>query len=573
GPPHLGALAARSLRRPQRAFTAVALPHADRRRVAHRAATGGQHRSHRHRGTRGCARWHAVIAHQLDGRSAGAADREGGAHRVADPTGHRPRDGCRQRRRPARWVVVRRGAHRRDGSGGRGDVRPYRRARRRLDAARCVRGHRQRLVPGRHRRRCVPVRAQGQQRRAHRRRRQPLHRGQRRGRARPAADHPRTGAATGQAVAGGEGRSRQQRSRCRARTRARGRRRSRAQPDAVADRRRARVRHRRRADGRDGRRLRPLRREPGAVTHPRRVTAAMCAYGRAIAEPKLSPDGTRVAFVANVLGRAQLIVVPATGGAELTVTSDPPPRPVAAYGGGAFDWTPDGEHLVYAATDGGLWIVPSTGGAPRPVVSKQPDGGVAAPAVSPDGARVAFVVNQQHVAVAPLDGDAWPVRLSTDADFCCDPAWHPDGTEVVWHEWSVPAMPWDESRIAARAADGSGPVKVLAGGPGVSVQQPRFSPDGTRLAYLCDEHGWLNLWVDGAPLVEEECEHGDPSWGLGQRSFAWAPDGRAIAFVRNDNGFGSLEVRNIERGDVTQVGRGVHGGISWRGARIAAVRS
>jgi len=299
----------------------------------------------------------------------------------------------------------------------------------------------------------------------------------------------------------------------------------------------------------------------------------MCAYGRAIAEPKLSPDGTRVAFVANVLGRAQLIVVPATGGAELTVTSDPPPRPVAAYGGGAFDWTPDGEHLVYAATDGGLWIVPSTGGAPRPVVSKQPDGGVAAPAVSPDGARVAFVVNQQHVAVAPLDGDAWPVRLSTDADFCFDPAWHPDGTEVVWHEWSVPAMPWDESRIAARAADGSGPVKVLAGGPGVSVQQPRFSPDGTRLAYLCDEHGWLNLWVDGAPLVEEEREHGDPSWGLGQRSFAWAPDGRAIAFVRNDNGFGSLEVRNIERGDVTQVGRGVHGGISWRGARIAAVRS
>ncbi|MEY2462649.1 MAG: hypothetical protein QOH64_787, partial [Acidimicrobiaceae bacterium] len=28
----------------------------------------------------------------------------------------------------------------------------------------------------------------------------------------------------------------------------------------------------------------------------------MCAYGRTLAEPKLSPAGTRVAFLANVMG-------------------------------------------------------------------------------------------------------------------------------------------------------------------------------------------------------------------------------------------------------------------------------
>ena len=117
-----------------RALAAAALPHPDRRRVADRPAARGQHRAHRHRGAGRRARRHAEPAHQLDGRGAGAADREGGAHRPAHPAGDRPRDQRRPRRRPARRLVVRRGAHRRDGAPGRGDVRPPRRARRRLDA-------------------------------------------------------------------------------------------------------------------------------------------------------------------------------------------------------------------------------------------------------------------------------------------------------------------------------------------------------------------------------------------------------------------------------------------------------
>src|SRR4051794_30080457 len=139
-----------------------------------------------------------------------------------------------------------------------------------------------------------------------------------------------------------------------------------------------------------------------------RVSAAMCAYGRTLAEPRLSPDGSLVAFLANVGGRGQLVVIDAGGGPERVVTSDPPPRPAAAYGGGAFDWTPSSDALVYAATDGGLWHVPATGGVPRRVVAPQPDGPVAAPAVSPDGTRVVFVIDQHHVAVVAFDGEAWP---------------------------------------------------------------------------------------------------------------------------------------------------------------------
>ena len=46
------------------------------------------------------------------------------------------------------------------------------------------------------------------------------------------------------------------------------------------------------------------------------------------------------------------------------------------------------------------------------------------------------------------------MRLSQAADFCFDPTWSPDGTVVAWHEWDVPAMPWDASRIVVAVNSG-----------------------------------------------------------------------------------------------------------------------
>ena len=282
----------------------------------------------------------------------------------------------------------------------------------------------------------------------------------------------------------------------------------------------------------------------------------MCAYGRVLAEPRLSPDGERLAFVTNVAGRGQLVVMPPEGGPEVVVTSDPPPRPVAAYGGGAFDWTPGRRsRSCTRRSTAGCGSHLRQGGVARPDRPKQPDGGCAAPAVSPDGTRVAFVVNQQHVAVAPIDGSAWPVRLSGGGRLLLRSVVVVRRPRWSWHEWDVPAMPWDEGRIVVRAASGSGDARVVAGGAGISVQQPRFSPDGARLAFLSDETGWLNLWVaaadgsDAKPLVEEPIEHGDPSWGLGQRSFAWSPDGTSIVFTRNHLGFGTIDCVDVATGE------------------------
>jgi dipeptidyl aminopeptidase/acylaminoacyl peptidase len=303
----------------------------------------------------------------------------------------------------------------------------------------------------------------------------------------------------------------------------------------------------------------------------------MCAGGRTVAEPRLSPDGNRLVHLLSSAGRAALVVVElgADGarGPDLVVSSEPAPGGAHVLGGGVVDWTPDGEHLVYVG-GGDLWRQPAAGGPPQRLTTI---GRCSSPTVSPDGSRVAFVVDEREVAVVDTGAQTWPVRLTRGADFAFDPEWSPDGERVVWMEWDVPAMPWDSSRIVAAPADGSAPPAPIAGGEGIQVQQPRFSPDGSRLAYLSDEGGWLNVTVldvatGRTDRLEEPFEHGAPTWGPRQRSFAWSPDGRRLAVTRNEGGFGSLLLWAPGEAPV-QVARAVHGSLSWRGDRLAAVRT
>jgi dipeptidyl aminopeptidase/acylaminoacyl peptidase len=309
------------------------------------------------------------------------------------------------------------------------------------------------------------------------------------------------------------------------------------------------------------------------VTDPR-ITPGMVAGGRTLAEPRLSPDGRRLGFLASSRGGTDLVVLDLAGGAERVVTTDPAPVRSHPAGGGTWDWLPDGSAVVYAGAGGGLFLQPAAGGPPRRLVATPEATDVA---VSPDGTRVAYVVEGRDVALVGTGADgAWPVRLSTGADFAMDPAWSTDGRWVAWHEWDVPSMPWDDSRVTARRADRSGqPVPAVGGGTGVS--QPRFSPNGQRLGYLSDARGWRNVWSvgreldDHAVLVADDAEHGGPTWGAGARTWAWAPDGGAVAVTVNEGGFGALDMVD-HSGARRRLGRGVHQGLSWAGPRLAALR-
>jgi dipeptidyl aminopeptidase/acylaminoacyl peptidase len=282
----------------------------------------------------------------------------------------------------------------------------------------------------------------------------------------------------------------------------------------------------------------------------------MVAAGRTIGEPRLSPDGRTVAFVSSAAGRADLVVLDLEGGPERVLTTEPAPLKARADGGGVLDWHPSGQALAYAAADGGVWVQPVDGTAPRRVAAPHADGGAASPAVSADGAQVAYVVDTHHVATVPFDGSAWPQRRSEGNDFALDPAWSPDGA-LAWHEWDVPDMPWTASRIAV---DG----EVIAGGAGVAVGQPRWSGDG-RLGWVDDTSGWANV----RPLTKEEHEHARPSWGPGVRTWCWSPDGAEVAVCRNEDGFGRLVLLPSGR----ELAKGWHLGLDWRGDTLVALRT
>lgn len=313
----------------------------------------------------------------------------------------------------------------------------------------------------------------------------------------------------------------------------------------------------------------------------------MVVRSHRVAEPRWSRDGRFLAWVDAFGGRSDIVVVPADqSAAPHVVTADTAAKSVAAYGGGVFDWAPDGS-IVYAAAGGRVLVAGRDGGPPRELTSH---GQASAPSVSADGRWVAFVLEGEDacdIAVVPFDGSAWPVKISRGADYAFDPAWSPDGRRVVWFEWDFPNMPWDGSRIAMATLDGlraDEPVRTLAGGDGISVSQPRFSPDGSQLGWVSDESGFANLWVgrwDGSkadPVVKESAEHAQPTWGPGQRSWAWSPDGKSLAVARGESGFGSLVTMPVGRSAAgrrrtKEVAPGWHVALDWSPRGILAVRS
>jgi dipeptidyl aminopeptidase/acylaminoacyl peptidase len=299
----------------------------------------------------------------------------------------------------------------------------------------------------------------------------------------------------------------------------------------------------------------------------RPVPVELCVGARELTEPRLSPTGSHVAWVASSQGSARLLVRSTEGGDTTVLADVPAPRPGRGLGGGCWCWLPAGDGVLYAATDGDLWIARPH--APARRVTHFDARVVHAPSVSSDGASAVFVVDQSEVWQVDLERELLRRLDDGSADFCFDPAIGPDGRLVVWQAWNVPDMPWDSARV--ECVDLATMRRQTRLGTG-AIQQPFLLADG-RVLCVRDDTGWMNLWLGEQVLVDEEVEHAGPTWGLGQRSFAASPDGSRIAFTRNERGFGRLCVVDVASRAVSAVARGVHGQLSWSGSRIVALRS
>ena len=283
----------------------------------------------------------------------------------------------------------------------------------------------------------------------------------------------------------------------------------------------------------------------GTWTSP--ITAARVAAGvRPVAAPRLV-DG-RVLWLQSLPeegGRIAVAAQDAAGGLRIVTPAPFNVRTrVHEYGGGAYAAAGDtiwfsnfADNLVYAQVGDAAPVAITADGAQRHadleldatcgrlVAVREQHGG--------DGEPVNTIV------ALDLDGGA-STTLVEDADFYASARLSPEGRRLAWLSWNHPRMPWEgtELWLAAIADDGSlTHARCVAGGPGESLFQPQWGPDG-KLHVVSDRSGFWNLYrleVGGlVPLCPMPAEFGLPQWVFAQSTYGFAGPHEIIASCRQD---------------------------------------
>jgi Tol biopolymer transport system component len=308
--------------------------------------------------------------------------------------------------------------------------------------------------------------------------------------------------------------------------------------------------------------------------------------------PAWSPDGNTIAFLRRLDGdRNELLLIPALGGPERKLTEtfivDDSKSRLSALA-----WSPDGRWLAVSHREAedlaqDLFLVSAETGEKRrltrsPINSSRDF----TPTFSPDGRAVLFTrfsslgttaemyVLSLSQVLAPA-GE--PRHLKTAERFVRSPVWTPDGRYIVF--LAAPNIGEREQtelrKIAASGADTSERVSLLEGeinemslgrhlvyprrstetdiyraeipAPGRPASQPqllisstrldnqpRYSPDGKKIAFGSTRSGAAEIWLadaDGSNQVQLT-SFGGPM--IGARD--WSPDGQRLVFHARPEG-------------------------------------
>ena len=327
--------------------------------------------------------------------------------------------------------------------------------------------------------------------------------------------------------------------------------------------------------------------------------------------PVWSPDGRFIAFLrfTSLDTAADLVVIPALGGAERTIaTIAPVPIPPSFRPISNLSWTPDGRWLAFGgatSSDGprGIWLIAVDGSEQRRRLTEPPEGGNDhSPVVSPDGRYLAFLrattVGRVAIFLVPLASGPAPggtPRELTYGDYgVWGLAWMPDGRELLFSTGghlgpsrtarigvADPRRPPDpESLTFGEQATGisiagtgrlvySAQVRdtalyelALSGSPArpaalgafnstFDEHTPAYSPDGTRLAFASTRSGTEEIWIanrDGSNPLQVT------SMGGAQcANPQWSPDGRTILFDSRRTGSADLYLLQPENGRLSRL--------------------
>jgi Tol biopolymer transport system component len=199
-------------------------------------------------------------------------------------------------------------------------------------------------------------------------------------------------------------------------------------------------------------------------------------------------------------------------------------------GGGpiGFSWFPDNRHIVFSggmvkAGSDHLLMADAFSGVIRPITPAINDEGN--PSLSSDGRRIVFTLRstETDVVQVPLDGTPFRNVLATSVGEHCA-AWSPKGDQIAY---SKEHNGTDEIWLYGVREGWERPLVTSASfreGRTDRVTEPRFSPDGQRVAFVRVIGGQYTIWLTnvlgGTPVP----------LGVNAMVPVWSPDGNWIAY-------------------------------------------
>ena len=292
----------------------------------------------------------------------------------------------------------------------------------------------------------------------------------------------------------------------------------------------------------------------GGAGHVPEFTLEQIVGSHSIGQVVLSPDRTAVVYthVGRYFGHpllpafgedSNLFLLRLATGERVKLTAGSASKSYPAF-------SPDGRLISYES-EGDIWTVEiATGKSQRLTTDWRLDRQAA---WSPDGKEIAFVSDRwgrSNIYVMSASGEREGLRMVTpDGVGAASPVWSSDGKTIVF------AAALDEHFYSRGlyniSAAGGGQLQRITPADDARNSWATFFPDGSRIAYVSDRSGYLNIWTmkpdgsDQQQLTREQQDQDYPENDYIQTmGLRFSPDRKRLLYFTNR--LGNLDLKTVE---------------------------